>query len=148
MTEPAEMEPVEQLEEKLVEKEEKLEEKPKKQRKEAEDPPEEITLQTAHGPVIFSKKKPVGRPKKEAKAKAKAKEAKPMAPKKVTIEEPPLEPPAAEVDKENAPPPPEQPPLVRMGAKERLEEHMKTMYMLKGDQNESQRNKYRAMLRA
>ena len=148
MTEPAEMEPVEQLEEKLEEKEEKLEEKPKKQRKEAEDPPEEITLQTAHGPVIFSKKKPVGRPKKEAKAKAKAKEAKPMA-KKVTIEEPPVEPPAAEVDKENAPPPPPpEPPLVRMSAKERLEEHMKTMFMLKGDQKESQRNKYRAMLRA
>ena len=73
-----------------------------------------------------------------------------MAPKKVTIEEPPVEAPAAEVDKENAPPPPppEQPPLVRMSAKERLEEHMKTMHMLKGDQKESQRNKYRAMLRA
>ena len=129
----------------VVEAPEKAKPKPKKQAKAGEDPPEEITIQTAHGPVTFAKKRAVGRPKKEAK---------PRPPKKVTLDappEPPLpEPPLpepAEADKENEPPP-QQPPLVRMSGRQKLEEHMRLMHNLRGDAKESQRTKYRAMLRA
>ena len=40
------------------------------------EPPEEITLQTPVGPVTFTKKRQVGRPKKEPKSKAAPKKAK------------------------------------------------------------------------
>ena len=114
------------------------------------EPPDEISLQTADGQTItFTKKKPVGRPKKEAKS---GKEPKAKArPKKVVVkapdETPPPqeEPPEKEAEKEE---PPEPLPLVRMSGKEKLEEHMRLMQELRCSAKESQRVKYRAMLRA
>ena len=129
-------------------------EKPKKAAKVQpelpKEPPDEISLQTADGQTItFTKKRPVGRPKKEAKS---GKEPKAKArPKKVVVkapdETPPPQPPEKEPEKENEPPP-EPLPLVRMSGKEKLEEHMRLMQELRCSAKESQRVKYRAMLRA
>ena len=121
-------------------------EKPKKAAKPKaplpKEAPEEITLQTPDGPVTFTKKRPVGRPKKEPKPKARAKKVVVRAPAEILPSEE-----SAPPEKENEVPP-AQPPLVRMSGREKLEEHMRVMQELRCNAKESQRVKYRAMLRA
>jgi hypothetical protein len=68
------------------------------------------------------------------------------AEKKVVVEEAPPEEVAPE--KESEPPPPEPLPRIRLSAREKLEEHMRIMQQLRCDAKESQRVKYRDMLRA
>ena len=141
MAEPVEVEQVVEVPE--VPKEEKAQPKLEELPKEA---PEEITLQTPDGPITFAKKKPVGRPKKDQPKK----EPKARA-KKVVVKAPEEIPPPPE---ESAPPekenytPPEPTPLVRMSGREKLDEHMRIMQELRVSAKESQRVKYRAMLRA
>ena len=109
-------------------------------------PPEEIILQTPDGPVTFSKKRPVGRPKKAPKELTSKAAPRKKAEKKVVVETAPPEEVAPQAEKENEPPP--APPLVRLSGREKLEEHMRIMQQLRCDAKESQRVKYRAMLRA
>ncbi len=141
-----------ELEEVVVEAQEVPEVPKEEEQKEAVKPkfqelptesPEEITLPRPAGPVTFTKKRPVGRPKKEPKAKAKAKAKKVVV--KETVPAPEREPP--EPPELPSEPPPLQ-PLVRLSGKEKLEEHMKIMQELRVSAKESQRLKYRAMLRA
>ena len=122
---------------------------PKEAEKAAELPkeaPEEITLQTPDGPVTFTKKRPVGRPKKEPKSKAAPKKAK--AEKKVVVEEALPEDVSHPPEKENEPPPPAPLPRIRLSGREKLEAHMRIVQQLRCDAKESQRLKYRALLRA
>ena len=128
-------------------------EKPKKAAKVQpelpKEAPEEITLQTPDGPITFQKKRPVGRPKKEAQAKSGKEPNAKVWPKKVVVEAPEetQEQPPVAPEKENEPPP-EPPPLARMSGREKFEEHGRYMSQLRCDAKESQRVKYRAMLRA
>ena len=149
MAEPVEVAETQELEAPEVAPEVAPEEAAEKEKKAAKpkaplpkEAPEEITLQTPDGPVTFTKKRPVGRPKKEPKPKARAKKVVVKAPDEIP---PPPEESAPEKENE---PPPEPTPLVRMSGREKLDEHMRIMQELRLSAKESQRVKYRAMLRA
>ena len=108
--------------------------------------PVEITLQTPDGPVTFTQKRPAGRPKKEPKSKPAPRKAK--AEKKLVVEQAPPEEVCHPPEKENEPPPPAPLPLIRLSGREKLEAHMRIVQQHRCDAKESQRLKYRALLRA